>query len=416
METRLIDGFGPLPCERPASVDDLCAVVKDARAADRAIYSCGGQTMLDFGLPPSRPGTIVDTRQLSQVIDYPAQDMTITLQAGMTMGQLRSILSAEGQRLPVDVPLPDRATLGGALAVNASGPRRYGHGTLRDYLIGISVANDEGQEIKAGGRVVKNVAGYDLCKLYVGSLGTLGVITQATLKLKPIPEAEALLTFGCETKAIGSILEKLHGSSTRPVCIDLLNAAAVRRIKGYNQCLSFANPEKDWVAVIGFEDNAKAVSWQVRQLRDELRTLDVVDLSEHQASAADALWRALTDFPAQAGTFGVTFKANFLPSATAAICDIMPGDVPVQIHAGNGVALGHIEAAGLESVRTLLGRIARVAAGAHGNCVLLRCPTEWKATLPVWGRPRADYWLMRAVKEKLDPRRTFNPGRFVDGL
>ena len=104
---------------------------------------------------------------------------------------MQSILRAERQQLPVDIALPERATLGGAIATNASGPRRYGLGTLRDYVIGINVVNDQGEEIKAGGRVVKNVAGYDLMKLYTGSFGTLGIITQVTLKLKPLPEASA---------------------------------------------------------------------------------------------------------------------------------------------------------------------------------------------------------------------------------
>src|SRR5207302_5553522 len=122
--------------------------------------------------------------------DYPARDMTITVQAGITLAQLQTILAGEKQRLPVDVPRADRATLGGTLATNPSGPRRYGFGTWRDYVIGISVINDEGHEVKAGGRVVKNVAGYDRCKLYISSIGTLGTIRQVARKLKPRPEEQ----------------------------------------------------------------------------------------------------------------------------------------------------------------------------------------------------------------------------------
>src|SRR5260370_6777693 len=143
--------------------------------------------------------------------------MTVTVRAGITLAGLRDLLAGEKQRLPVDVPHADRATLGGALAVNVSGPRRFGFGTLRDYVIGISTINDEGQETKAGGRVVKNVAGYDLCKLHIGALGTLGIITQATLKVRPLPEAQALLTLGCDSANLGSLLDRLHASRTRPV-------------------------------------------------------------------------------------------------------------------------------------------------------------------------------------------------------
>src|SRR5205807_9828714 len=152
----------------------------------------------------------LDLRALNQVIDYPARDMTITVQAGITVAKLQEILAAENQQLPVDVPLPEQATLGGAIAVNASGPRRYGYGTLRDYVIGISFVNDEGQEVKAGGRVVKNVAGYDLCKLHIGALGTLGIITQVTLKLKPVPEDQGAVAVGCEAAALEKLLDQIH--------------------------------------------------------------------------------------------------------------------------------------------------------------------------------------------------------------
>src|SRR5262249_9577395 len=147
---------------------------------------------------------------------------------GLTIARLQELLRAENQRLPIDVPLADRATLGGALATNTSGPRRYGFGTLRDYVIGISAINDRGEEIKAGGRVVKNVAGYDVCKLFIGSLGTLGVINQVTLKLRPLPEEQAFVTFGSPTPKIESLLDRVHTSRTRPVCIDLLNQPAVQ--------------------------------------------------------------------------------------------------------------------------------------------------------------------------------------------
>src|SRR5262245_38483222 len=149
--------------------------------------------MLDLGLPPSRSGLGIDLTALDRVIDYPARDMTITLEAGITLARLQALLAKEGQRLPVDVPRPEQATLGGALATNTSGPRRFGFGTWRDYVIGITTINDQGQETKAGGRVVKNVAGYDLCKLHIGALGTLGIISQVTLKLRPLPEENALV-------------------------------------------------------------------------------------------------------------------------------------------------------------------------------------------------------------------------------
>jgi glycolate oxidase FAD binding subunit len=403
-----------MPIDCAASIEELCTIVQSARGHDQAIYPVAGRTMLSHGLPPARPGLIADLTGLNQVIDYPTRDLTITVQAGITIAALRAILAKEKQRLPIDVPVADRATLGGALATNQTGPRRLGHGTLRDYLIGISAVNDEGLEIKAGGRVVKNVAGYDLCKLYIGSLGTLGIITRATLKLKPLPEAHGFVTISARPESIAPILERLHDSQTRPVCIDLLNPAARRCLKVEAQRLL---PADRWSFAVGFEDNLQAVQWQLAQLSDELVGPDIDHLLVSEGSAADAIWDDLTEFPARTEVNGLTFKANFVPSATAALCLAVSSGVALQVHAGNGIAIGHVSPeTTLENARTLLQQLTSVATNAHGNVVLLRCPPAWKGPLPVWGTPREDFWLMRAVKEKLDPRAIFNPGRYVDGI
>jgi glycolate oxidase FAD binding subunit len=390
-------------------------IIRRAAAESLAVYPLGGQTMLNYGLPPARPGVAVDLRGLNQVIDYPARDMTITVQAGLTLAKLQELLATENQRLPIDVPQAERATLGGTLATNTSGPRRYGFGTLRDYVIGISVVNDEGQEVKAGGRVVKNVAGYDLCKLYIGSLGTLGLITQVTLKVKPRSEEQALIAFGCSEAGLEPLLEQLHRSRTRPVCLDLFNRAAVPYI---NQQAQGALPDTPWTVVVGFEDNREAVQWQVQQLIKELPAECQPGMDVRVGLAAEPLWRALVEFAVWPEA-RLTFKANLLPHATAAFCQqaaALPEGVAIQAHAGNGIVLGHPTSdLTLERAASMLRALHEAAAKAQGNVVLLRCPAAWKTQLPVWGIPRDDVWLMRTVKQKLDPRRLFNPGRFVDG-
>ena len=222
-----IDGFGPLPVHRPASAAELGDLVREAAATGEGVYPVGGGTVLDLGLPPIKPGVVVDTRGLDQVIDYPARDMTITVAGRDHRRQAASRPSprrASGCRWTCRTRTP--ATLGGALAANVSGPRRLGCGTLRDYVIGISFVTDEGHEVKAGGRVVKNVAGYDLMKLHIGALGTLGVITQVTLKVTPRPEEQALVAFGLNAASVGPTLDRLHASASRPVAVELLNAAA----------------------------------------------------------------------------------------------------------------------------------------------------------------------------------------------
>lgn len=405
-----IDGFGPLPVRRPASVAELGEIVQQAAAAGQGVYPVGGRTALDVGLPPIKPGFAVDTTALADVIDYPARDMTITVRAGITLAKLQATLAAENQWLPIDVPQPERATLGGAVALNESGPHRFGYGTLRDYVIGISFVTDEGVEVKAGGRVVKNVAGYDLMKLQVGAVGTLGVVTQLTLKVKPKPEESVLFTFGCETADLAGVLDLLHASKARPCAVELLNGAAWRAVG-----VSPPDYGTAWVLAVGLEEKAAALEWQRSTLLAELRSAPVRNVTKWPESALG--W----DVVAAQANLPLVLKANVRPSRTAEFAAAVADshrEVLIQAHALNGIVhalypdLGGSadRAAGL--VTPLLNR----AADGGGNLVVRRCPATWKAALPVWGRPGPDRDLMRHVKRTLDPKNVFNPGRLFGDI
>jgi glycolate oxidase FAD binding subunit len=389
-------------------VGEVGDLIRQAAAHQQAVFPAGGQTSWDLGLPPSRPGILLDTRRLYQVIDYPARDMTITVQAGLTVARLQKILAAENLRLPIDVPHADRATVGGIVAANVSGPRRYAYGTLRDYVIGISVVNDEGHEIKAGGRVVKNVAGYDLCKLYVGSLGTLGVITQVTFKLRPRAEQQALFAFPCPSVDLAAALELLHATRTRPVCVELLNAAAV---EAPAKKLHARWPAQ-WTLVVGFEDNADGLKWQVQQLVEELGGR--FSISGALGCCADPVWHDLVEFHGAAD--GVwAFKAGVPPAQVGAFCvdaARLLEPLRLQVHAANGIAVGQC----LKGTADAVQAVRDLATAAGGHLVVTRSPPAWKTPELIWGPPRGDADLMRAVKEKLDPRGIFNPGRLVNGM
>ena len=397
------DGAGPHPVARPATVGDAAEVVRAARAAGTAVYPRGGGTHLHLGGPPTGPGTVVDVRDLCRVIDYPARDLTVTVQAGVTVAALAGLLAAEGQELPVDVPNPEAATLGGALATNTSGPRRLSRGTLRDYLIGVSFLSDEAVEVKGGGRVVKNVAGYDLMKLHVGALGTLGLLTQVTLKLTPKAEARAFVAFGLNSAAVGPTLDRLHASHARPGVVELLNAAAARR-------LGVALPAHDeWVIVVGFEEKRVTVEYQVATLKAELMAAPVRDLTEFRGPAANALLSALTqDLAEPAG--GVSFQAGVLPSRLAAVAleAAAPPGVAVHAHALVGVIYGHLPAdVSQADAANLLASLTPRA----GSVTVRRCPPAWRAVLPGRLPAGVNLDLMRAVKHALDPADLFNPGR-----
>ncbi len=383
-----LDSFGPLPVECPASAAELCDLVKRTRAAKHGLYPIGGRTTLDFGLPPIKPGVACDTSALSGVVDYPARDMTITARAGTTIAALQAELAGEGQWLPIDVPFPDRATLGGAVATNASGPRRFGHGTLRDYVIGISFVSDDGVEVKAGGRVVKNVAGYDLMKLQIGALGTLGVITQLTLKVKPKPEASTVVALGCDAAALGAVLDRLAASKTRPIAVELLNAAAWRETR------IGAPVTAPWVIVVGFEEKATAVRWQVETLIDELKAVSVRDVTELPDTS---IFDALTALQLRTGTRFLG-KLSVLPRKLADTILELPSDSLVHAHALNGVAWVHSDEVLPE------------------GATVRRCPAERKKALQVEGPVPSSWELMRHVKQTLDPDNVFNPGRLFGDI
>ena len=214
-------------------------------AFGRAIYPQGGKTSLEYGGTPRRPGVALGTTSISRLIDYPYADMTITVESGMTLSALSGILAGQQQRLLVDAPCPDSATIGGIYATNTSGPRRFGARAAAHQIIGVSFVTSEGVVVKGGGRVVKNVAGYDLPKLLTGSLGTLGIITQLTLKVRPIPEKSAIawVCFGSFEHA-SEALDRLNVSETRPIAVELLKCARRARSARIEDCLPPLRPSR----------------------------------------------------------------------------------------------------------------------------------------------------------------------------
>ena len=404
---RLGDGRFATATDRPETVDALCEAVIARVAQGHALYPQGGGTALDYGGPPRMPGVAIDMRALSRVIDYPAADMTVTVEAGMTLSSLRSVLAGHGQRVLLDAPKPDQATVGGVYATNSNGSRRYGAGRPRDQIIGVSFVTSDGALVKGGGRVVKNVAGYDFPKLLTGSMGTLGIITQITLKVRPVPEASALVwvPFGT-VESLDLALEKLNTSGTRPMALDVLNPSGARLA---GEALGF--PCTEWVLVIGFEDNAPSVAWQIDRLMMELGRTNVVI---REGPDAGPLWASLTEF--QAAEVGqVSFVANVRPSAVIALAKQLDPQVwAVQAHAGNGIVRGQVlSTLGLADLAREIARLRSAAVADGGNLILSHCPTEWKPSLLVWGEPRGDWAIAERVKQALDPKGVMNPGRFV---
>jgi glycolate oxidase FAD binding subunit len=399
--------------QSPFDQAELVAIVADAHAAGTALYPIGGGTSLDYGLPASQPGIGISMSKLNRVVDFPARDMTITVEAGITIDQLAAALSSEGQMLPIDVPCAGSATLGGVVATSSSGPRRYGYGTMRDYVIGISAVDGRGKMFKAGGRVVKNVAGYDFCKLLTGSLGTLGVIAQVTLKIKPLPVSSAFLF--CDLRDLSScepLLSAIVNSRTTPSAVELLvgphwrdNATLGRMTAGSVARLA-----------IGLEGTAEEVDWMLGQLADEWRVLGVTASRTLADTQAAALWSDLREFPS-APDAPLVIKASLLPSRTVEFVQLLlklDPQASIQAHAGNGIAIARFSQFDINDVsRTLIGRLQPAAQRAGGNLVVLSSTLAGLTRQAVWGNATAATHWMGKVKQQFDPKGILNPGRFV---
>ncbi|MEX0701091.1 MAG: FAD-binding oxidoreductase [Planctomycetales bacterium] len=396
----------------PATQAELARFVAENAAGERRVlYPEGGRTRLSCGYPPVEPGVTLSTAALARVIDYPARDMTVTVEAGMRVEELATLLREERQQLPIDVPQPHRATLGGAVAMNACGPRRFGHGTLRDYVIGVSAVDAHGRLFKSGGRVVKNVAGYDLAKLLVGSMGTLAIVTQLTFKLRPLPEAAAIVWAALEEfYDLDVVLERLLTSATRPVLLEVLGSDAAREIAAEARS---ELPSGAPVLAVGFEGTAREVEWQAARVREELSAFGPREIGTVEGEPAERLRSAFTEFELFADA-PLTFRASLPPSWTIPFLDrAARAGVTVQAHAGNGIVTGHLpdDAVTLEKAESILGQLREFAREARGHLTIVDCPPDWKRRLPLFGAPDQSWELMRRVKRSLDPHDLLNRGR-----
>ncbi|MDC0176333.1 FAD-binding oxidoreductase [Planctomycetaceae bacterium] len=400
----------------PATVPELARFLAANSQGDRnPVLPVGGRTSLGFGFAADPASLVVATSRLDRVIDYPARDMTVTVEAGCRVATLQELLRSENQRLPVDIPLAHRATLGGAIVSAAAGPRRYGMGTLRDYVIGIGCITVDGQRFKAGGRVVKNVAGYDLCKLMVGSGGTLAVVAEVTLKLKPLPASSAM-GWGCFDKGevVQDLLSDLAVSRARPVAIELLGPKAGRQVAAESRQDLPVGP---LLLGVGLEGSDDEVSWQVDVVDRELRSGGAGEVVWVRGAATKKMWSSLTDFQV-GGESPVTIRAVLKPSRTVEFVQAaIDSGVSVQAHAGNGVVHGHLpdETVDVGHAKSLIESLRELAADSGGQVIVERCETDWANQLSLWGAGENDWPLMDAVKREFDPARLLSPGRGIDG-
>jgi glycolate oxidase FAD binding subunit len=397
----------------PSNAEELAEAVRKRFDKGTPVYPIGGGTGQTYGLAPKRQGTGLAMTGLARVVDYPARDMTVTVEAGMRMAALAELLAKEGQWLPVDAPHPAEATLGGVIATNTSGPRRYGCGSIRDYVIGISAVDGRGEAFKAGGRVVKNVAGYDFCKLLVGSLGTLGVITQLTLKVVPRPAASRMVACNLDDwEGAERRLAALVTSRTTPVAICLASGPAWER----DEALAELPPRGIGQLMVGLEGSAAEATWLVRQLLEEWKGDGGPAGREVPPERVAGLWERLTAFPTVEAPLVLKFSVP--PARIASMAQsvlAIDAGASLLLHTGSGCLLARFSQFTPADVsKVLIGKLQPSAAAAGGSVVVVSSTLSRELTRQVvWGPARSDYRLMLAVREQFDPKGILNPGRFV---
>lgn len=410
-----VDGRVPECAVFPRAMDEVAAVVQHVAGAGIPLVPWGGGTAAAVGAPPVRTGVVLGLTRLCRIVEHEPGDLTATVEAGLTVAAMQEALRRRGQWLSLDPPDPDRATVGGVLAVNAWGPRRHLYGTARDLLIGLTVITADGEVVRGGGKVVKNVAGYDLPKLFIGSHGTLGVIVEATFKLRPLPEAERLVAVRFTRLAeAGAAARHVLASDLVPCAVDLLDAAAAA---------SGLGGESGPVLVVGFDGSREQVEWQVA----ELARLVGASGGGAPASLDDRAWGRLSEAAHGAGTPVAVMALSVLPARVASTMEEGARRARAagfrsawSAHVGVGAITAALhrdrESADLTPVTAVL-RDWRLAARAHaGHATLLQAPLAVKADVAVWDDPGGAGRIMQRIKAQLDPRNVLNPGRFVAGL
>ena len=403
LEEDAILGVRPGIVHEPSTVEEAGEVLREAAREGKTLAFVGGGTDMDLGAPPARLDAVVRTGRLARIVEHAPSDQIAVVEAGTTLARLQASLASHRQRLALDPPLPERKTVGGIVAANAFGPRRARFGSVRDLIIGISFVRADGTAARGGGKVVKNVAGFDLPKLMVGSLGTLGLITTATFRLHPLPEEETTVFFPGRTAAgVRALVAAMREAQLEPASV-----VAVSRDGRFDVAVAFegfragvAEQRERLTRLAGPEAGSacevldEAAARSFRDRHDELRTTaplraKVAALPSHiEPIAADAL-------PA---LFGTLVNPGFVWYATLGLGFLSgtPGD----------------PAAAADAIRAVRARIAALG----GSLTLEVAPADLRTHVDVWGDSPAALSLMRSVKERLDPQRRLALGRFVGGI
>jgi glycolate oxidase FAD binding subunit len=373
----------------PPAAGELADELRRAAGHERTIALSGNSTKRRMAGPIGRADVEISTAGLNRVLQYEPRDLTVSVEAGLPWRELACTLARNGQMVPLDPPFADRATVGGVIAANTSGPRRRLYGSARDLVIGMQFATVEGKLVQSGGMVVKNVAGLDMAKLMIGSFGTLAAITVVNFKVIPAPEVERsfLLPFESAADAI-AVRNRILTSALQPSAIDLLNPAA-----------GAAVGLRAWLVAIRAGGNAAAAVRYEREFQEMGGTVLA-------GSQQESLWHQIENFTPgylEDRADGVVVRASCTLKELEAVMASFEG--PAVARAGTGVCYGYFEQAEA-AARWMAGAVQR-----GWKAVIEFAPEDAKESLELWPVPGADFEIMQRVKQLFDPGYKLNRGR-----
>ena len=394
-----VDGVAPSFVVEPGSTEETSELMRFANAQDLAVAPKGGGTSMSLGNPPRELDLILGTTRMNGVVEHVPGDQVVRVQSGIRMRDLQERLAGSDQMLGVDPPEEgEGATLGGIVAANSSGPRRYRYGTVRDLIIGITVVLADGTVAKAGGKVVKNVAGYDLSKLFTGSLGTLGVIAECNFRLHPRPETARTVAVELpDTASGGAASQAILHAQLVPSAVELYWGGETRLLT---------------VLIEGIPSGVEAQTEAASHILGgfgEVRTL-----TDEEPGPSD---------PPGAGGEEVAVKISAPPAELTGVLDSTLGACSrsgvtprVTGHAGTGVTYVGLSGGDEEARAQVVGELREIWSRRGGSVVVREASPAFKERVEVWGPVGSRLELTRRVKEKFDPRGILNPGRFVGGI
>jgi glycolate oxidase FAD binding subunit len=437
-----VDGVAPSAALQPSSTEEIVEIVKFAAAEGLAIVPCGSRTKLAIGFAPRRYDLALDLSRLNRVVAYDPGDLTLSVEPGVSICGLQASLNEQGQFLPLGAPFAARATVGGTIAAGVDGPLRQFYGTARDFVLGVEFVTGDGVAGKSGGRVVKNVTGYDLHKLMIGSLGTLGILTRINFRTFPAPQSlRGFVAQFSVAEDAARFRDKVAGSALRPLTFEILSPGVAALFESDEAARIEQSPLPEgifardaWSVSAGFAGNGDVLDRCEREFRA---------MAEGAGATGFAMRGTDSAAGELAGAFGRTREFIPIALASAAACTIvkisvLPEHLEHALAAAKHAAEDHslawaamargvgvIYVALLASksdehsahcVASAAGRLQDDCARIGGHATIPWCPSEWKTTLKIWGAERDDFALMRKVKSVFDPRGILAPGRFAGGM